>query len=312
MFLQLHERHEQLARALLFGVRRAPFQVAAPRADADPLAVRNAVLVAVRRVHRYRQLRRPRQQVLRPPRYRPAVPVIQNPPRVQDEREALRRHLVRRRTLIEPDHQRARTAREVVRVQVSRAGVFGVRAGPLYPAFVLQPLVGYSLDYRHQRRHLVEYLGRMRVVELMLQAQLQLRAHPPRDVADDFPVRPALADRLHRLADALNAALAVRERPVLLRERRRRQHHVRQLRRLVHEQVLNDQKIQLAEFPLRPMQIRLAQQRVLAHYVHRVDLAVYGIHHLRNRQPRDAGQGSAAPRLFELRYAVSERLIARQ
>ena len=73
-----------------------------------------------------------------------------------------------RRPLIEAHELGARSAREVALVQEARAGVVRGRAGPLDAAFFFKPVVGYAADYRHERRHFVEYLRRMRVVEFML------------------------------------------------------------------------------------------------------------------------------------------------
>ena len=76
-----------------------------------------------------------------------------------------------------------------------------------------------------------------------------------RHVADDLPVGAAVAAGGIGLADALHAALGVRERAVLLGERRRRQHDVGELRRLRHEDVLHDEELSLSIASLRVGQV---------------------------------------------------------
>ena len=72
-----------------------------------------------------------------------------------------------------------------------------------------------------------------------------LAAHRPRDLAEDLPVRLRAPDGPQRRADALDAALGVHERAVLLERRARRQEHRAELARgLGEEQVLDDHQIE--------------------------------------------------------------------
>ena len=66
----------------------------------------------------------------------------------------------------------------------------------------------------------------------------------------------------------LDAPLGVGERAFLLRERRCRQHDIGQLSCLVHEDVLDDEEVELVEGCLCMGEIGFGQQRVLADDVH--------------------------------------------
>ena len=86
---------------------------------------------------------------------------------------------------------------------------------------------------------------------------------------------------------ALNAALGVGERAVLLREARHGQDHVGQLRRLRQEEVLHDEEVQVLEGLLDVRDVRVADHRVLAHQHKRPDRALgRGVHHLHDGQAR--------------------------
>ena len=131
--------------------------------------------------------------------------------------------------------------------------------------------------------------------------------------ADDPPVGARLAGRRQGTAHALDPALRVREGPVLLGEGGGGQEDMRALRRLVHEEVLHHQAVELPEGLLGVVEIRLGQERVLAHHVHGADAAVEAaLHHL-GHDEAGRGRRAAAP---GAREAVEARLrvvgIARQ
>ena len=177
--------------------------------------------------------------------------------------------------------------------------MIGRRARPLEPALAVQPRVGDAAEERRQPRHLVEDLGRAAVVELAADVQAEPPRDAPRQLGGDPPVRPRLAERRQRRPHALHAALGVGERAFLLGERRRRQEHVGPLGRLVHEQVLHDQEVELADRLLGVVQVGLGEQRVLADDVHRPDLAVEAaLDHLGHDEAGAAGRPHApgAPR----------------
>ena len=119
---------------------------------------------------------------------------------------------------------------------------------------------------------------------------------PLRQVLHDLPVGPRGARRLDELAHPLHAALAVGERALLLGEGGRGQHDVRDLRRLVHEEVLHDQEVERAQQFGRVGQVGVGEGRVLAHDVHAADVAlgdgldhVGGPHALLGRQRAPPG-----------------------
>ena len=80
-------------------------------------------------------------------------------------------------------------------------------------------------------RDLVHDLARMRVAHRHADRVGERHRH--------FPVGHA-RERRNRLAHAADAALGVDERPVLLQERRAGQEHMRVARRLVEEEILDD------------------------------------------------------------------------
>ena len=131
----------------------------------------------------------------------------------------------------------------------------------------------------------------------------------------DPPVLARLARAVERLAHAVHAPLGVRERPVLLREARRRQDDVRVVpRRVVQEDVLRDDELARRQALLDVARVRLGVRRVLADQVERLRPAVV--------EPRDdlvepvAGRlrHLDAPRRRELRadLRVVDRLVPRQ
>src|SRR5581483_457378 len=157
-----------------------------------------------------------------------------------------------------------------------------------------------------------EYLRRALVLEL-LDGHLQPAGDTAREVGGDVPVRPALPDGRDGAAHALHAPFAVREGPVLFRERSGRQDDVREFGRLVGEYVLDHQELQLLDRLFRVGDVGLAQERVFAGDVHAVEAALRGeLEHLRGAQALLGGQ-RRAPGGLELRpVGVAEALITGQ
>ena len=252
---------------------------------------------------RHLEPRRERQQALDPARDRAAVPVVQQAARVEDERIVGIRQLGGFHRL-DRRHELPLPARERLGVEEARPGMIGRRAGPLQPAFTVEARVGDSSEERRQPRHLVEDVGGVRVVELAVHAHAQSARHPLGQLAGDPPVGPRLAPGLQRLAHALNAPLGVGERPFLLGEGSGGQEHVSALGRLVHEEVLHHEPVELADGLLGMMQIGLGEQRILADHVHRPHVAAETrLDHVGHDEARRVGRPHA-PRALELRQRL--------
>ena len=144
VFLELDEWDEQLSGALALGIKGAALEVAAAGADSYPLAVGDAVLVAVGWVHGDGELGGAGEQVVGAAGDGASVPVVEDAAGVEYEREAVGRGFVRGGALVEGDELGAGAAREVVFVQVAGAGVVGSGAGPLDAALVFEAVVGDS------------------------------------------------------------------------------------------------------------------------------------------------------------------------
>ena len=95
-----------------------------------------------------------------------------------------------------------------------------------------------------------------------------------------------LAGRVEHLAADLHAPVGVRVRPVLLQERGRRQHHVGELGRLGEEDVLHDEELERRERLADLVDVRVREERVLAHHVHAAHAAL-------ERAADDLGDGQA-------------------
>ena len=110
------------------------------------------------------------------------------------------------------------------------------------------------------------------------------------DVARHFPIRPRLARRAQRRAHALNAALAVRERAVLLEEARSGQYEVRAARRLGEKQLLHDEQVETLERLQHVRFIGIALCEVFALNPECTHAPLRSsLQHLRNREPRMHG-----------------------
>ena len=175
------------------------------------------------------------------------------------------------------------------------------RAGPLDAAFSIQAVVADARQNGRKAGHFVENLRGVFVGELVFQGEAQLAAHPAPQVADYLPVGAAVSPGFHCLADALHPPFAVGEGAVLLGKAGGGQHHVGNLGRLVHEDVLHHQELQVLEQFGGLVQVRLAEQGILAGDVHGPDAVVLpnGLDDLGYDQAANAGQWLAAPRLLE-------------
>ena len=152
----------------------------------------------------------------------------------------------------------------------------------------------------------------MIVVELVLKLEVEFAADAAGDFLDYLPVGPAVSDGVYRLADALDAALAVGEGAVLFGERGGGQDDVGYLGGLVHEDVLHDEKFELLERLLGVVEVGLAEERVLPGDVHRLHAAfVYGRHHVGDDQTGIGRERLAAPGRLELGQGLfSDGLVA--
>src|SRR3954449_1685378 len=285
------ERHEARARRVAVGQPRARLDRAAPGAQADEVAVGDAHRLRAVGARTGGRLGLDGVERVRAPRHRAGVPVLEQAARVEDEwvllgRQLLGRHplgahevglaVVRAEALVE-QHDRA--------VAVLRVGVRIELAGRA-EVVVVEPRV-----VRHHRHELVEDLARV----VIGHRQADAVAH----LLDDHPVLPRLARRVEHLAPALHAAVGVRVGAVLLEVRRRGQDHVGELGRLGEEDVLDDEELERRERLADLVDVRVRQERVLAHHVHAAHAAL-------ERGGDDLGDRQAlvrverdAPRLLE-------------
>ena len=129
----------------------------------------------------------------------------------------------------------------------------------------------------------------------------------------DLPVGVARLG-LHHLAHARDAPLGIGEGAVLLQERGARQEHVRELRRLVQEQVLHDDAFHRRERRGHVLRVGVGLRDVLALDVQALELAVERrLEHVRNAQARLVLQ-LHAPGVLELRAhrVVGDVAVARE
>src|SRR4051794_29371323 len=260
------ERHEARPRRVAMRQPGAGLDRAAARAEPDEVAVRHAHRLRVVRVHVDVRLGLDRVERVRAARHRAGVPVFEQAARVEDERVLVGRELLRRQPLgahevrlavvgaeaLVEEHDRA-VAVLRVRIRIELAGRAEV--------VVVEPGV-----VRHHRDELVEDLARVVV--------LHLQADPVAHLLDDHPVLPRLARRVEHLVPALHAAVGVRVRAVLLEVRGRGKDHVGELGRLGQEDVLDDEELERRERLADLVDVRVRQERVLAHHVHALDAAL--------------------------------------
>ena len=182
-------------------------------------------------------------------------------------------------------------------------------ARPLDTALAVETRVREPREERREPRHLVEDRGRPRVVELAADREPEPLRHALGELARDPPVGPRLARPREGLAHALDAPLRVGERALLLGERRRRQEDVGARGRLVQEEILHDEDVELLDRLLRVVEVGLREERVLADDVHGARLAVEApFDHLGHDAPRPPRRPHAPVRL-ELRERLGVVLL---
>src|SRR5437016_5644833 len=150
---ELDKRHEDRARADRVGELGPPRELAAPRRHADRGAVGNAEPPGVGGVDRDLQARRQLEQTLHAARERAAVPVVEEAPRVQDER-VLPIGQLGGRGRLERGDEPAAPARARLRVEEARPGMVGRWTGPLQAALAVEARVGEPAEDRGKPRHL--------------------------------------------------------------------------------------------------------------------------------------------------------------
>src|SRR3954454_11086328 len=299
------ERHEARARRVAVGQPRARLDRAAPGAQADEVAVGDAHRLRVVGVHVDVRLGLDGVERVRAPRHRAGVPVLEQAARVEDEWVLLGRQLLGRHPLGAHEVGLAVVGAEaLVEQHDSAVAVLRVRvrvelAGRAEVVVLQARVVG------HDRHELVEDLARVVVVHRQADAVAHL--------LDDLPVLARLARRVEHLAPELHAAVGVRVRAVLLEVRGRGQDHVGELGRLGQEDVLDDEELEGRERLADLVDVRVRQERVLAHHVHAAHAAL-------ERGGDDLGDRQAlvrverdAPRLLEaLAHAGRvDRLVVR-
>ena len=156
--------------------------------------------------------------------------------------------------------------------------VLGV-ARPLDAAELLQALVAHAGVVRRQRAQLVPDLLGGLVVPFV--------AEPRGEVDQDPRVVARLAGRVERLAAALHAPLAVRDRALRLGPAGRRgQDDVRHLRGRGEEDVLDDEVLEAADQLLDVMRVGVGLDGVLAEHEQRRQLAaLHRLEHLGHVPP---------------------------
>ena len=160
-----------------------------------------------------------------------------------------------------------------------------VPAWPLDPAQLLEAAVAHSGEGRGQHADLVPGVLGGRLAPVV--------AHAAGELEDDPEVVAGLARRLERLADALDAPLAVRDGALGLGPcGGGGQDDVGDLRGRGQEDVLDDQHLEAAQAPLGQLAVGLRLQRVLADHVERLELVpVHRLEHART----GASRASAGP-----------------
>ena len=140
------------------------------------------------------------------------------------------------------------------------------------------------------------------------------RRDAPGQVLHDLPVGPRGAGGIDELAHPLHPALAVREGALLLGEGGRGQDDVGDLGRLVHEDVLHDEEVELAQQFRGVGQVGVAEGRILAHDVHAADVTpARSPRPCRWRATPSADASAAAPGLLETgQIGGRVALVARQ
>ena len=177
-------------------------------------------------------------------------------------------------------------------VEEQRARVRLVRARPLDAAQLLEAFVGHPRMHRRERSQFLPGIVR--------RDRSPIEAQPLRQLHDDPDVVLRVAGWIQRLAHPLHPPLAVRHGPLGLRPRGgRREHHVGELRRLRHEDVLHDQAVQVLEQRGGVRGIGLGVGGVLADHVERAQVAaLHRVEHL-GEVPSVLRDDRDAPRALE-------------
>ena len=178
-------------------------------------------------------------------------------------------------------------------MQELRPRMVARRARPLH-SVLLDPVVADPEPVRREVGELVPDRLRVRILRPVAAERARQRDH-------DLAVAARVAGARNRCAHAVDPPLGVRERAVLLGEARGREDDVRVLaRRLVQEEILRDDELELREPLLDVRRVRLRLRRVLADQVERLDPPVVEPgHHLVEPVAGALGQVDA-PGLGEL------------
>ena len=184
-------------------------------------------------------------------------------------------------------------ARGRLLVEEPRALVFERGNRPLQP-FLLQAEVADPEPVRAEVGELVPDRLGVRVLG-------PVAAERAGEIDHDLAVDAGLAGARHCRPHAVHAPLRIGERAVLLREARRRQDDVGVLRRrVVQEDVLRDEELELREPLLDVVRVRLGLRRVLADQVERLHTAVVEARHHLVEPEAGPLRHLGAPRLREL------------
>ncbi len=118
----------------------------------------------------------------------------------------------------------------------------------------------------------------------------------------------------HHRPHPIDASLGIDEGAVFLEERRAGQEHVRESRRLVQEEVLNDDEIHREHRRLDVLRIGVRLRHVLALHVHALELTgERRVEHVRNPESRLAIEFDAPVILEHVAYVVvRHRTVARE
>ena len=201
-------------------------------------------------------------------------------------------------------HELALAAHETVDMHDRRARRRRVVAWPLDRAELVEPSVGYALEGRRRRGDLVHDLARMGVAHRRRRCALASAI-----VASQSAIP---ASGANRLAHAVDAALGVGERAVLLQERRAGQEHMRVARGLVEEEILHDDAFHRPQARGDVLRVGVGLGDVFALDVEPLERAVDRlVDHVGNAQARLVAERHAPQRLEHLaRRVVGDVAVA--
>ncbi len=190
----------------------------------------------------------------------------------------------------------AATTGKLVFEEIGRAGMVGRGTGPMDAPFTLNPFIGDPVKGRGNLAHLcpdvtgmgiapvgqhifrvpannlVQLTGRTgRVLACFL---TDFPNGPSGDIDDNLPIGSSLAGRRDSFADELNTPVGVGEGTVFFGKGSRRQEDVSIARRFVDKDILGDVKLQLLNGVPGMIDVRLTHQRILAHHIPALHLAV--------------------------------------